>query len=322
MKFDALKVRKILIISLSNIGDCVLTFPVIDILKEHFPQSEVSIVVGPKAQGLFKGNPHFKEIYIFDKHAPMLKQMSWVLNLRKEHFDLAVDLRHTAIPILIGAKYRTPLIKTKSEALHKRFHHLARLKAVVDFKKLSPKRFCLRVEQNDEQLIDQIIKLRIDVGQKFVILSPGAADQSKRWSEENFAALADRLISDHQFKVVFVGDNLDAALIRRILGKMRGAAIDFSGQITLTQLAQLLQMSSLVIANDSAVMHMASYLDLSVVALFGPTDPKLYGPWSSKSVVLRNNAACPKCLDPKSDRVHDCLTHIPVNEVLSKISNV
>jgi len=330
MKLDASKIRKILVISLSNIGDCVLTFPVIDILKEQFPQSELDLVVGPKAEGLFKGNPHFAKVHVFDKHQSALNQLRWVFNLWQERFDLAVDLRHTAIPFLIGAKYRTPLIRYSAhiplplwegqgEGTHKRVHHLARLKTIVDFKKESKNRFCLCANAEDEEYVSRLLKHRIGYGKKVVVMSPGAADQSKRWPEENFATLADWLVETKQVKIVFVGDNSDAAIIRRILGKMKNSAIDLSGQITLIQLAQLLKKTSLVIANDSAVMHMASYLDVPVVALFGPTNPEVYGPWSRQSTALRNNSTCPACREPNSSARHMCMSEIQAGEVFKKI---
>jgi len=332
MKLDASKIRKILVISLSNIGDCVLTFPVIDILKEQFPQSEIDLVIGPKAEGLFKGNSHFAKVHVFDKHQSALNQLRWIFNLWRERFDLAVDLRHTAIPFLIGAKYRTPLIKIPpplapptrgggEEAAHKRFHHLARLKSIVDFPEpaASKKQFCLSLDESDEQYVDKLIKYRIGQGQRFVIISPGAADQSKRWPDENFANLSDRLVESHRVKVVFVGDNADAAIVRRITGKMKNPAVDLSGQITLTQLSALLRASALVIANDSAVMHMASYLNVPVVALFGPTNPEVYGPWSQQSTAMRNNSTCPACREPNSSARHMCMSQIQVGEVLKKI---
>ena len=58
------KIKKILVISLTNIGDVVLTFPVIDILKKDFPASNISVVIGPKAQTLLMGNPYLDKIYI------------------------------------------------------------------------------------------------------------------------------------------------------------------------------------------------------------------------------------------------------------------
>ena len=55
MRFDSSRINKILVISLSNIGDVILTLPVMDILLGDFPRAKFSVVVGPKAETLFKG---------------------------------------------------------------------------------------------------------------------------------------------------------------------------------------------------------------------------------------------------------------------------
>jgi len=75
-------------VSLTNIGDVILTFPVIDIIRNDFPSAKLFVVIGPKAETLLKGNPYLEKCYIFDKHQSALKSLSWIKALRQEHFDL------------------------------------------------------------------------------------------------------------------------------------------------------------------------------------------------------------------------------------------
>ena len=65
------------------------------------------------------------------------------------------------------------------------------------------------------------------------------------------------------------------------------SGINLCGRTSLLQLAAVLAGADLALVNDSGIMHLASYLDRPVVALFGPTDPFYYGPWGSSCVVLR-----------------------------------
>ena len=76
MLIDKSKIKKILVISLTNIGDVVLTFPVIDILKENLPDAKISVLIGPKAESLLKGNPVLDKVYVFNKHQPFLETWS------------------------------------------------------------------------------------------------------------------------------------------------------------------------------------------------------------------------------------------------------
>ena len=90
MLCDKTKIENILVVSLSNIGDVILTFPVIDVLRHDFPGSKISIVIGPKAQSLLVGNPNFSQIFIYDKHQSVLGKIRFVRELQMKKFDLIV----------------------------------------------------------------------------------------------------------------------------------------------------------------------------------------------------------------------------------------
>ena len=221
---DKNQIHRILLISLSNIGDILLTFPVIDILKEEFPQANISVVIGPEGRTLFNNNPYIHKIYIYDKHQPVRTTILWLLKLRRESFDLVIDLRNTAIPFLIGARYRTPPFVPKTNALHMKVKHLNRLKTLLDFPSESSKHYALHVPKEDKHFIDIILKNRI--GQKkYVVISPGAANHNKRWTEEGFAQIADRIAEVFSAKIVFVGDENDYEIAERI--KLKKARSNF-----------------------------------------------------------------------------------------------
>ena len=129
-------------------------------------------------------------------------------------------------------------------------------------------------------------------------MAPGAADSAKRWHPKGFAAVADYLAA--QTKVVFVGDAKDAGIIDEIQGRMKTSAMSLAGKINLRQLAFVLKKCSWALTHDSGVMHLASYLNVPVLVLWGPTDIKKYAPWGKKSVIVRRNEKCLRCQDPKS----------------------
>jgi len=63
-------------------------------------------------------------------------------------------------------------------------------------------------------------------------------------------------------------------------------------------------------------MHMASYLDVPVVALFGPTNPVQYGPWGTQGRVVERKAGCPVCRSPHRGGIHSCMEKISVEDVM------
>ncbi|OGX35940.1 MAG: hypothetical protein A3C36_08060 [Omnitrophica WOR_2 bacterium RIFCSPHIGHO2_02_FULL_52_10] len=319
-KLNISEIHKILFITLSNIGDVILTFPVIDILKKDFPQAGLFVVVGPKGEPLLKGNPYLAGVHVFDKRQSWLRSLAWLRELRKERFDLVVDLRNTAIPAFIAARYRTSFRAPRSNNTHMRGQHLRKLKTVHIPRHEHPERCALFIPVRDEQFADRIVEQEIGRGRRFVVVAPGAADNSKRWPEERFATLCDWLAKEHATKVVFAGSLGDQATIGYIKKAMTQKSVDLSGRASLRQLAALLKMSAGAIVNDSAPMHLASYLDIPVLAMFGPTDPAYYGPWSAKSYYLRKNATCAKCSQPKRRAAHTCMSSISVEDVMGVLN--
>lgn len=309
------EIKKILVVSLTNIGDVILTFPVIDILKKDFPSAKLSVVIGPKAESLFCENPFLDQVYIFDKHQPPLKSLLWISRLRRERFDLVVDLRNTAIPLMISPRYRTSYRMKKTNGLHMKEKHLNRLESVYVPETHATEQCALFVTKKDEEYVDQLIDREVGHDGRYVIIAPGAADHSKRWPEENFSSVCDRLIKDHNVKIIFVGNEEDRKVARRINKFMIADTANLCGRTNLVQLAGLFKRCFFTIVNDSAPMHLASYLNIPVLALFGPTDPSRYGPWSLRSCFLRKNEACQACANPKLKKEHACMASITDEDV-------
>lgn len=322
MPLNKSEIKRILVITLSNIGDVILTFPVLDILRQDFPQSHIKIVVGPKVYNLLKNNPHFQSVEVFDKHQRLNKTVKWIQSLMSEHFDLVVDLRHTAIPLFIFPKYRTSIFASYDENSHMRAKHLSHLKTAYPYNALASKQYSLYISPEDAAYVRSRLSPVIDASEQYVVVAPGAANRDKRYSEDGFALVCDEIVKKYKSKIVFVGDWEDKKITCRVLEMMSASAINLCGETTLPQLAFVLRHASLAIVNDSAPMHMASYLNIPILAIFGPSNPAQYGPWSDKHIVLHNNASCLKCLKPQSQEMHKCMQAVSTDEVLRAVNNL
>lgn len=126
-------------------------------------------------------------------------------------------------------------------------------------------------------------------------VNPGSTLTAKRWPVVRFAELAARLQgTGHQIVVVggegdagLAGDTADAA--------PQGVALDLRGQTTLGQLAAVLARCRLFVGNDTGPMHLAVAVGTPVVAVFGPSKPAWYRPFSDRSRVVYHGAACAGC---------------------------
>ncbi len=321
MSLDKNKINEILVISLSNIGDVILTFPVIDILKKDFPQANLSVVVGLKALSLVNHNPNFKEVYLYNKKDSWISQFKWILGLRNVKFDLIVDLRNTAIPLMLPHRYRTSLFKTKDKNIHMKEKHLARLKKVYPFEIVSDEKYALVASEKDKKKVDTFIESEMGGNKNFVIIAPGAANHDKRWSASSFKDLCDYIYKKYNCDIVFVGDENDKEVAFGIAKQIKSKSVNGCGKISLTQLAYLMKQCILVVANDSSPMHLASYLNVPIVAIFGPSNPMQYGPWSSNGSFLKRTIECPRCLNPKNMKKHICIDS-KVEDVIKEVEKV
>jgi heptosyltransferase II len=307
------KPRRILVVSQTNIGDVVLTCPVIDILRRDFPHAKIDVVTGPKAVSLFADNPDFC-IKMFNKQASLRQKFAWFSDLYQAHYDCVVDLRRTALAFFLAPRYATPVLSGKSFIGHKKDMYLNRLRQVYDFDTPSLKQYAVLTTKEDEKFFEGAVAPALQ-GHSFVVIAPGAADSAKRWHPKGFAAVADHLSATT--KVIFVGDANDAEIVDDIQGRMKSPSLSLAGKVNLRQLAFVLKKCSWALTHDSGVMHLSCYFNIPVVALWGPTNLNAYAPWTQKSVVVRRNEKCLRCRDPKSKVPHNCMSFIEVEDVIN-----
>ena len=310
--------KNILVISLSNIGDVVLTLPVIDTLKENFPNARINVIVGPKVPELLD-NDFRINLIVYDKRIPFKGKIGFLIYLMKQKFDVIVDLRQSGFPFLLKARYKTSaFLKIPKTIEHMKYRHLYKLKstmpAIDKFYSLSE----INTNQNDRTKIDEILtNNNISPEAKFVAVSPGAASHWKRYRASGFAKVCDYLIDKLHLKVVMAGDKNDIGVVEDISNLMKNKPVNLAGQTNLRQLSYLLKKARLVISNDSAVMHLASYLDIPTLAIFGPTDPKKYGPWNNKSLVIKEELNCSPCEESSCRyKHHDCMNLLSEDKII------
>ncbi|MCB9721283.1 MAG: glycosyltransferase family 9 protein [Candidatus Omnitrophica bacterium] len=311
---DKSKVRKILVISLSNIGDVVLTLPVVDILLRDFPDAAVSVVVGPKAESLLRDNPVLAEVIVLDKHQSRSALWTWVAELRRRKFDMVIDLRNSMIPFMLMARYMTPPEMRRVKGQHMRRKHLARLSTVHQFTDDNAPRRCLTATASDAGAVDALL----GGSGSIVVMAPGSADQAKRWSPAGFAAVAKYLKSEYDLGIVFLGDRHDQEIAARITAGLDVPVLDLCGRTTLSQSAEIVRRAAAAVVNDSAVLHLAGYHNIPTVALFGYTDPVKYGPWSEQRVIVAPQGA-PLPKDSSTARKVAYIESIPPEAVISRL---
>jgi heptosyltransferase-2 len=321
-----MNVNKILFITLSNIGDVILTLPALDILRANFPQAKITVMSGPRAKEIFENNPFIDRLIVYDKHSRLKEKIKLFFELRKERFDLVADLRNTLFGILSSAKYKTsPFLIIPKIIRHMKDRHLYKVKSLKFKVKSSSVRInSFYIKPKDEEYIDKILRENnITDKERIFVISAGAKSHIKRWDLDKFVELIPGLIEEFKAKIILVGDRDDASITKFIATQLKFPLLDLSGKTNLTQLAALLNRAGLVITNDSAVLHLAGYLNIKIVAVFGPTNELKYRPWSENYIIVKKDIFCRPCQEAQCKfRTLDCMRYIKVEDVMRAVRNI
>lgn len=317
------KIKNILVITLSNIGDIILTTPVVETLLAEFPEAFLDVMVGPNGKEIFSAHSKIREVIIYNKKMSPVEKFRLFLSLRKRKYNIVVDLRNTILPLILGAKYiSNPFRHAEKKRIHKKDLHLSRLENMgID---VSKSNFFIPINEDDKKYVDSLLSVIKD--RPFIVISPGAKSHVKRWPLKSFAKLCDMIKKELGHEVVLIGDGNDSIVIERILFYTELPPINFYEKTSIAQLAYLLGKSKLLITNDSAPLHIGSAMDVSTLSFFGPTDHKKYGPLAhAKNKVLKKDIPCSpcevaQCINLKNK--YECLKTISVNEAFEAVKEL
>ena len=319
-------IKKILFITLSNIGDVILTLPLLDRLRDNFPQAQITVMVGPRPKEIFENNPCISELIIYDKHSSLKSKIQLFHKLNNQHFDVVVDLRNSFYGSFLSCKYRTsPFLSIPKSIRHMKDRHLYKAKGLkLKAKNFTPNIKSLNITKQDEEYINRIlVNNQIKQDNRFVVIAPGARSHIKRWPKERFVKLARLIIDELGFNVVLVGDSQDLPRAEFIRKNVKSRLTNFSAQTNISQLAALLKRADALITNDSAVLHLGSYLNIASVAIFGPTNQSKYGPWSEKNRLVYKSISCRPCEEAQCRfNSLDCMKMIQAEDVFKSVKEL
>jgi len=320
MQLKLRNIRRVLFITLSNIGDVILTLPVLSALKDNLRGARVDVVVGPRPRDVFIKDRGLGRIFIYDKHAGLKEKILFLKKLRREHYDLAVDMRGSLIPILIGAGKRTALMSIdRGKVRHKRMVHLNRLKALgIQYEE----RQNIYIDSEDRKSVEGLLeKNRVRKEDIILGVSPACRSPLKQWDAGGFIEVIRGFLKEGNHKIVLVGDPSQVHIARTIKDAVRDEGlVDLIGKTSLNQLFALIERMHVFLTGDSASLHIASDLGIRTVALFGPTDPEEYGPWGKGDIVIRKKLRCSPCRKAVCAFNHECMKQIRPDEVLEALN--
>jgi len=177
-----------------------------------------------------------------------------------------------------------------------------------------------RLNSTHEQQKAARLALSLPVDAAPVVFCPGAEyGPAKRWPAQHFAALA-RLVATPQHPVWLIGSDKDVAVGDEIAAAAEGAALNLCGRSSLEQAIDLIASASVVVSNDSGLMHVAAALGRPLVALYGSSSPAYTPPLSPEARIVAKRLPCSPCFKRECPLGHfDCMNSITPQQVASII---
>lgn len=329
---------RILLIRPDHLGDLVLTTPVLQALKMHAPDAHITMMVGPWSREVVSRHPAINELIIcpfpgFQRAAqkalaPYTLLVSTAQQLRKGHYDLAINLRPdfwwgaaliylAGIPKRIGyaiqpgtpfLTYALPFSATQPE--HATVSNLRLTSAALGAlhctplaNPYTPAHYPLHFVPTAEErqwVTECLGDAGIGEETPIAVIHPGTGAAVKLWRTEAWITCANQLatgqVTPMPLRVVLTGSRSERPMLEEIARGVSPAPL-LMGDTTVGQLAALLKRASLVLGVDNGPLHMAVAQNTPTVQIFGPTDTRIFGPWgdAEQHIVITSTQRCPSC---------------------------
>jgi heptosyltransferase-3 len=334
---------RILVIALRRLGDVLLATPLIRSLKRGYANARIDVLVFAGTEGILQGNPDVSNVIVIPARPSAARTLTLAAQLWRR-YDLAVSTqsgdRPTFFAWVAGRRRAGPIEPTGIMARLKR-QMLDR--AVVAL----PDRH--RVD-NVLQLVDglgiarasELVaprgELRADLRPTgpYAVIHAAPMFRYKRWNTEGWRALAASLLQRGLSVVATGGPSPeDRAYLDDVWRGLAVCRVD--GVLTWPELAEVIRAARVYIGPDTSVTHLAAAAGGQTIALYGPTDPRLWGPWptgglrepwaAADAIQRRNNVwivqnplPCLPCqlegCERRLDSFSTCLDELPAQQVL------
>lgn len=341
------EIERVVVRGTNWVGDAVMTVPALRELRRVLPGAHITLATRSWAEGLFSDADFLDDLLIYDRGPRDLRAVArQTREWRRQRFDLALLFQNAFEAALIASAARVPLrvgyrtegrrpLLTHSFPVpdwrgrrHEVFYYLnlvAELERLLygsaELEKREPQ-LALNVSEARKARAREFLSSKgLRVGRPIVALCPGSTNsRAKRWPARQYAALADRFISEADANVLLVGSPDEIEVSREVAGQMNGDPCMLTGQTDLAQAVAILSLVDVLVTNDTGPAHIAAALNRPTLVIFGPTDPRTTRPFSPSAAIIRHPPECAPCMLRDCPIDHRCMTAISSDEVFERAS--
>ena len=340
---------KFLINALSGNGDALMFSPSLRLLKEKLPDSEIDMLVMFRSvKEMYDQNPFLSKIHFIDfLKQSKLKSLADVRRLKNNEYDYSINvypanrLEYNIVNAFLGAKkkiahhynhtefsraeFLNDILIDEIKDRHNVLQNLDLIKTIADVKDEDAGQMEIFVSEEDKAKAGEWIRENNKENKFPVGFHPGSSllknHIHKRWDKSKYAELGNRLIKEHNAKILLFGNEFD--LNNEINAMMNDQGVIASTDNYMDSIARM-EHCKLFISNDTAFMHSAAALQIPTIGIFAYTNSKELYPWKTKNVIVRKELDCSPCFynSPrpatciyKGEEEFKCMKQITVDEV-------
>lgn len=290
------RVNKILLIATREIGDVLLTTPLIHSLRQAYPQATIDVVAFQHKAGILIGNPDCSNIITVPER-PTRREYSHILKQLWRRYDLAIATLPGDRPLFytwLAAPKRITVVPPPQwqnawkRAISQAWIELddANTHAVVQNLRLAdlldiPRHYPVIVPSlpGDDDALEQVVPFRWQ-DEPYAVLHLLPRWRYKRWHLAGWSALAEYL-DKLGLRLIVTGGGGEAEIryLRDALSDLPTHVLNLAGKLSFSALGRLLRSAQIYVGPDTVVTHLAAATGVATVALYGPSNPLRWAPW-------------------------------------------
>lgn len=307
--------RRLLVVTVADMGDALLTAPALRALRSRFPAARIDVLTTPLGAAALRHRAPFDELLVLERNrfgglrgavspTGLLRSFGLWRRLHSGRYDACVLLRHlttpagalkhAAIVLASGAPRRFGLDNGRGWFLTDRVRDegFGAWHEATYWLEVAALLGALPVTNANDQLVPdheraaaRTLLAALEGAGPLVAISPGsgAFAPARRWPVARFAEVAGSLAAAGA-RIVIVGGAEEAPLRHTMLSGLQGSrnVVDLGGKTSIDVLAGVLEACDMFVGNDSGVAHLAAAVGTPVTAIYGPTDPRAWGPYGGE----------------------------------------
>lgn len=327
------------------VGDVVISLPALRALRAHHRRDRLAVLARPWVAELYRLLPEVDEVLVEEpkgRHAGAAGRDLLAAELREKRFDRVVLLPRSfrtawtvfraGIPERWGyrGELRSPLLThpvaaPRRPGEHELFRHLRLVAAAGAPMPDVPDATLAVPDALRAAARGRLAGAGLARGPFVAAHVASFAHEAKRWSEERYAALFERLARERGLPVVLLGSEAEAPMNARVAALAPEARVfDLAGKTTLPDVLGVAAEAELFVGNDSGLAHLANAAGTPTTVVFGPTDPDATRPWDGprpdgrpvRLRVARRRVLCSPCRFTRCPIDHACMAGVTVDDVL------